>query len=283
MSIRLDEGFENIILSAPDGLEGPVKDKEVQYCRGSVISQDWVEFINLINGTIGTKVFSEQKSGVDLATGYIQHTITAPVIHRAKIVFNRSAKSGQYATVMYDFECRAEDETKGIADMHTILDGQAAPTYVTAARGGYRIISAAFDTDVDIIDIYHIMRFEFEIALTLVKECNDSDVGYTCADARLGGLKTRGTLSCQDSEVVATQLKAQELVVHASDQLLLTIAQGGGSANQTITMLGVDFNNFTSNSDAGQDFTEYIMNFDIANSGATPLTIAGTNKIIEIA
>ncbi len=283
MSIRLEEGFDNIIRSAPDGLEGPVKDKEVQRVRGQVVSQDWVEFVNLLNGTLGTKEFWEQKSGVAPATGYVKHTITNPVIHKARIVFNRSTTRGQYATVAYDFECRAEDETKGIADMHAILDDQAAPTYVSAAHGGFRIISAAFDTDVDIINIYHVTRFEFEIAMQLVKECNDSDVGYTCVDARFDGLQTRGILAFQDAEIAATQLKAQQLVVHASDQLLLTVKQGQGAANQTITMLGVDFNDFSSNSYSGADFTEYAMNYDIANSAATPLTLAGTNKIIAIA
>lgn len=278
MTARIDSGFDNVMRSAPDGLEVPLKDKEIEYVRGTITTQDWAQVIALLTGTLGTYVFYERKSGVAVGTGFIEHTITNPVIHRA----NFRLTKGAYGTVTFDFECRAEDETKGLADMWVLLDDQAAPTYVSAARGGFRIASALHGS-VPGISINHVTAFDFTLTLQLVKESNDADVGYTCVDARLDGLTAEGSISFQDSTIVAAVLVCQSLLAAAKDSLVLSVKQGQGGAAKTVTILGVDFNNVSRTSDANTPFTEHVANFDVANDATTQLTLEGDNKIIAIA
>jgi len=279
MTARIDAGFDNIMYSAPDGLEVPAKDKEIQYVRGTIVTQDWVEAINLLTGVVGTYVFYERKSGVAVATGFIQHTLTAPVIHRATINFTK----GGYGTVSLDFECRAADETKTIADMWALLDSQAAPTYISAAHGGFRVVSAVHGADPNDIDIYHVTAFNFALTLPLVKACNDGDVGYTCVDARLNGLTAGGSISFQGGEITGAILTCQELIAAAKAALVITCKQSQGAANKVITIANVDFNSVGSPSDVNTPFTEYVGNFDVANDPDTPLTLETVPKIIEIA
>ena len=115
LTARLQFGYDNIARSDPDGLEVAVRDREVQYCRGQIITQDWVHAIDLLTGAVGTLVFSERNSGVVAATGYTLHTITNPVIHKFLLRIQRNLQGGVYATCAYDFECKAADETKGFA------------------------------------------------------------------------------------------------------------------------------------------------------------------------
>jgi len=137
MSARIEAGYDEIIESEPDGLEVPISDRGAQFVRGTVVTQDWVKAVELLTGTVGSYCFSERQSGVAVDTGYIKHTITNPVIHNVRLDFNK----GGYATAAFDFECRAADDAKTIADMWGMLDDQAAPTYVAAARGGWRVQS----------------------------------------------------------------------------------------------------------------------------------------------
>jgi len=275
MSANIQEGYDNVLRSSPDGLQVPLRDREVQFCRGTVVTQDWVEAIALLTGTLGTYVFYERKSGVAEASGYIKHTITAPVIHRINLAITK----GGYATVSFDFECKPADPTKTIADMHAMTDSQNAPTYIAAARGGFRVVSAVFATT---INIYHVTAFNFTIVLRLVKECNDADIGYTCVDALLDGLTANGSISFQDATITAATLLAQMLVTHAKGTLILTLTQGQGSAAKVVTVAGVEFDNAGQTSDANAPFTEFTANFEIANDPTTQLTLAGTNKIINI-
>lgn len=275
MMARIDAGFDNIMRSAPDGLSPPVQDKEVQYVRGTIVTQDWIEAVNLLTGVVGTYIFYERKSGVAEATGFVKHTITAPVIHQVTITLTK----GGYAIVSLNFECRAADETKTIADMWALLDSQAAPAYISAARGGFRVVSAVHGAS---IDIYHTMSFNFTLALPLVRACNDGDVGYTCIDARVSGLTAGGSISFQGGEITGAILTCQELIAAAKGTLVITVKQGQGGANKVITIAGVDFSSISSPSDVNTPFTEYAANFDVANDAGTPLTLAGTNKIITI-
>jgi len=271
----LQEGYENRIYSAPDGLQIPLKDKEVEYVRGTIITQDWVHALELLTGTVGTCVFYERKSGTAAESGYVLHTITNPVIHR----FNLSFAQGGYATCAYDFECRAADETKGITDMHTMTDSQAAPDYVDAARGGYRIISSAHGET----SIYHTTAFNFSLALPLSKACNDADVGYTCVDAVLENLAAAGSISFQDASITSTELLAQTLLTAAAAaDLVVTARQSQGAANKLITIARVDFNDFGHNADGAVPFTGQTLNFDLAPASGTPLTLEGSDKIITI-
>lgn len=274
MTAAINAGYDNIMRSAPDGLQVPIKDKEIQFVRGTVTTQDWVEVVNLLVGVVGTYVFYERKSGVAPATGFIQHTITNPVIYQASFTLTK----GGYATASFSFECRAADETKTIADMWALLDSQAAPTYLTTARGGYRIETAAHGA----ISIYHVTAFNFGLTLPLVKACNDADIGYTCVDARLDGLTAAGSISFQDALITGAILTCQQLIAAAKGSLVLVVTQGQGGADKTITIAGVDFNNVGDSSGANTPFTEYTADFDVANDETTQLTLEGTNKIITI-
>jgi len=277
MTAAIETGYDNIIKSAPDGLQLPVKDKETAYCRGTIVTQDWVHFLDLLTGASGTYVFYERKDDGDEATGYVQHTIVNPVIHNVSVSFTK----GAYATISLNFECKAADETAGIADFWTQLDAQAAPSYISAARGGYRIETCVHGADLDAIDIHHVTAFSFSLAMNLVKACNDADVGYTCVSAELENMQAAGSLSFQ-SAVIDTNILIQNLLAADAADLVLTLTQAQGAADKTITIANVDFNTAGGNSDASADFTSYTASFDIANDAAAPLTLEGENKIITI-
>ena len=281
MQCRLQEGYEGIVRSGPDGLPGPpLIDRDIQFVRGTIVTQDWVEAINLLTGVVGTYVFSERKSGVAAATGYIKHTLTNPVIYRVRL----SANKGQYATVAADFECRAASETATIADMHAVLDSQAAPTHITAARGGYRLTGGKFNTT-PAIDIYHLTAADFTIEMPLVKECNDSDIAYTCVDARLDGMTAVGSITFQDSAIAAESatLVAQKLLLGARSSLEWRLTQSQGATAQDFTIAGVQFHLIAPIADSGRPFTEYACNFEVCQSVGTPLTLDGDNKLLTIA
>ncbi len=278
MTAVITEGFENVMRSAPDGLQLPTIDREIQFCRGVITTQDWVEAIGLLTGTVGTYVFYERKSGA-AATGYIEHTITAPVIHRISI---RLTKAG-FAQVEFAFECRAADETKTIADMHAMADDHAAPTDITSARGGYRVVTTAHGA----VSIYHVTAFEFSLAMKLVKACNDADVAYTCVEANLAGMTAAGSIGFQDSEIATAKLKCQALLLAVAGDLVLTVLQSQGATNKVITIANVVFLSAGENSNVEADFTGYTAQYDIANDPGTPLTLEGSgeplaNKIITI-
>jgi hypothetical protein len=279
MSARINEGYDNIISSDPDGLQVPVSDREVQFVRGTVVTQDWIDAVALLTGTVGTYVFYERRSAVAEATGFIKHTITAPVIHRASLDFSK----GRYGTLTFDFECRAADPTKTIADMHAMTDTLAAPTYVAPGRGGYRVTVAQLSPLATPISIYHVTSFNLALTLPLVKECNDADVAYTCVDARLDGLTASGSITFQDSTITSAKLKAQDLLLHARADLKLTLTQSGGATAKTLTVAGVVFDNIGGNADVTKPFSDYTMPFRVANDLTTQLTLAGTNKILVIA
>jgi hypothetical protein len=242
-----------------------------------VATQDWVEFVNLLTGTVGTYAFSQRKSATAALTGYIDHVITNPVIHRANLRVNK----GGYAAVGFDFECRAADETKGFTDMHAVTDDQAAPSYVSAARGGYRVTATAHGTT----DIYHLLEFNFTLMLPLAIACNDSDVGYTTVDAREDGMIADGSILFEDMSVSTSNLLSQDLLGAAAADLALTITQGSGASAKTVTLANVSFDSITLDADATakNGFSTCRANFSIENNTALPLTIAGDNKIITIA
>jgi len=276
LTVAVQEGYENVMRSSPDGIGGPpIIDKECQFCRGTIVIQDWPDAISLLTGTIGTAVFYERKSGVAAATGYTEHTLTNPVIYSIALTFTK----GGYATVSASFECMAASETSTIADMHAQVDSQAAPTYVPASRGGYRVESTVLGA----ITVYHLTGLTFSLAMPLVKACNDEDLAYTCVDARLDAMTVNGSISFQDSEITTAQLKAQELLLAATADLVITVTQSQGAADKVITIANVSFVNVGENSDVNADFTEYTAAFEVANDPDTPLTLAGTNKILAIA
>ena len=279
MSAAIRAGYDEIVRSSPDGLAGPpISDRLAQYVRGTITTQDWIEAINLLDiGSLGTKVFYERKSGVDAGTGYIKHTITNPVIHRIALAFRK----GSYATCAYDFECRAADETKTIADMWAPLDSQAAPSHITAARGGCRIDYGSFQATPS-IGIKHITALDISIALNLVKESNEHDIGYTCVDARLEGTPVTGSITIQDSAVSSSLLTAQRLIAGGRKTMSWLVLQSQGAANKECELKGVQFTGFEKTSDVNTPFSEFRCDFEICNDPALPLTLDGTTKILSI-
>lgn len=274
MTAMIQFGYENILRSSPDGLEVALQDKEIEFVRGTIVSQDWIQAIELLTGTLGTLVFYESKSGVAAATGYIKHTITNPVIHSFALSFDK----GGYATVAYSFECRAADEAKGITDMHAVTDDQAAPTYIAAARGGWRIVTAAHAA----ASIYHLLSFNFGIAMNIAKACNDADIGYTCVDAEIDNMACGGSISFQDAAIATSIMTVQSLVTAARGTLVITVRQGQGATSKVITIAGVEFSTGSSDSDVNRPFSQYPVNFNVSNNTTTQLTLEGANKIITI-
>jgi hypothetical protein len=275
ITVTVLEGYENVMSSPPDGLQGPpIIDREVQFCRGTIVIQDWPDAINLLTGVVGTLVFYERKSGTAEASGYIKHTLTNPVIHQINVALGK----GGYITVSASFECKAADETKTIVDMHAMTDSQNAPTYISAARGGWRVVTTAHGA----VSVYHVTGFNFSISLPVAKACNDADIAYTCVDAKQSGMTCGGSLNFQDAEITAAKLKVQDLLLAVASSLVLTVVQSSGAANKVITIARAIFTGDSENSDVNADFGGYSVNFDVANDPSTPLTLDGTNKIITI-
>ena len=275
MSANINCGYDNVLKTPADGLSVPLKDKEIQFCRGSMVTQDWVHAIGLLTGAVGTAVFYERESG---AATYTKHTITNPVIHNMSLSTNK----GGYAQVSFDFECKAADETKGFTDMWAIESGQTAPTDVTAARGGFRVESCKHDPDgVSEIVIYHIMGLNFSISMPLTRACNDTDVGYTAVDAETDAMQIAGSLNFQDASV-STSVMAQQLLAASAADLELQLTQSQGATDKVLTIANVDFNTVGESPDVGSAFSGFTANFDIANAADTPLTLDGDNKIMTI-
>ena len=277
MSVLIDEGYENIIRSAPDGMVLAVLDREIQYVRGRIVSQDWVHLVDLMTGTVGTYVFNERKSGVAAATGYVKHSLKNPKIWNARLVMNKRG----YMTVEADFECMAADETEGIKALHTMTDDQAAPTYVTAARGGWRVKTTVHDA----LSVYHVTAFDFALTAQILKACNDADIGYTAVDVREDAMRAAGSLSFEDAAIktITFELKAQELLVAAAASLVITVVQSQGAADKVITIARTMFVTSSGRSDVNQDYSGYTTPFEVTNDPATPLTLDGANPIIAIA
>ena len=276
MSARIQAGYDNLLSSEPDGLAVPVSDREIHFVRGTIVTQDWIHVVDLLTGEVGTYVFYERRSGLAEATGYVIHTITAPVIHKVSIDFAK----GRYATATFDFECRAASEIATIADMWAMTDAQPAPAAVlAAARGGWRIHTANFGS-IGPISVYHVTAFNFALTLPLVKDCNDTDIAYTAVDARMSGMSGTGSITFQDSAINSAKLKAEEVILHARDPLHLNCLQSGNAADRIIAIDGVVFDSIGGNTDVTKPFSDYSMPFRVVNDSAVPLTLDGDNKII---
>ena len=272
---NIAQGYDNTMRSSPDGMQGPpLRDRETEFTRGTIVTQDWPEMLNLLTGAVGTLVFYQVQSGVAAPNNYRKHTIINPVIHNASITFTK----GGYAECSYAFECRAADETKGFLDQWTKLDGQTAPTYLSAARGGWRIVSGSHGG----VNIFHTLGFEFAIAMRLRKASNDGDVGYTAVDVDVEGMTCGGSLSFQDGVLVTTNSLDQRLAAAARGDLVLVVKQGGGAASKTITIAKVEFDNVGQDDSSDKDYNEYTGSYEVANDTGVHLTLSGANKIITI-
>lgn len=271
MSARIQKGYDEIITSAPDNLAVPLRDRGEQFCRGRIATQAWSLLIDLLTAVSGTYVFYERESG---AATYTKHTLSGLVVHGVSI----QMRKGGYADLAIDFECRAADETKGFADMHTLQRGQSAPvSWVNAARGGWRIESALHGST----NIYHVLSFSFGIKVPVSMQCNDGDVGYTCVDADQEAMAVAGAISFEDTGAGSVLLVDTLLGAAASD-LVLVVRQAAGAADKTVTIANAVFETGDYNGAAGQTYSSSSASFSVANSLAQPLTLAGANKIITI-
>ena len=279
MSMQMMIGYDQRLQSAPDGLGLPTRDRQVQYCRGVLMTHDWTHIIDLLTGTVGTYVCYQAESG---AATFTKHTITAPVIHRAGITIS-SGQGAQYAVCRAEFECRAANTTAGFADMWVPLAAQTEPSHLSSARGGHRIVSLVHGTDPDDLTIYHTTGLTFQIALPLVRACNDGDVGYTTVDAETDGMSATGSVAMQDASVAGSQLLIQRLLLASRGNLVATVRQSQGAANKVITIANVEFDEGTESTEVTSPFAGFSLPFTVANVAGTPLTLAGANKILAVA
>lgn len=271
MSARITEGFDNILTTPPDGLNFPLVDRLTQFCRGTLVTQDWVEFVNILTGASTSLVFYEKQSGADT---FIKHTINNPIVHRARLSFNHRS----YARVEFDFECKAASAADTLADMHEMTDAQTSPLYSPAVRG-VEITAASHGTQ----DILHVARFDFDIAFTLFKASHDGDLAYTAVDAAYGDSAPSGTLVFQDASITSAKLLAQTLVLASAAALELTIKQSQGAAAKTVTIANVLFGSADEGPSAeSKDYSEFSLPFMVANSDTVPLSFDGDNKLISI-
>ena len=271
---KVEAGYDQLLKTPPDGFQFPMVDRVTQFVRGNVASQDWTKVISLLTGTVGTNVFYQRKSGGDDTTGWIKHTLTNPVIHRAMM----NLRNRGYGGVNYDFECKAVDPTKTIADMHAILDSQAAPTFAATARS-LEITAAVHGA----VNIHHVMGFDFSIALQLNKASNDGDIGYTAVDAFLDGMDAGGSLIFQDATIASSAMLNQTLLTAAAANLVLTVKMSQGAAAKTLTIANVIFGTSEQSPNVEGGYDEFRVPFMIANSSTLPLTLAGTTKVLTIA
>ncbi len=272
----IDSGYDNIMRTPPDGLALPVLDRTVEFVRGSIVSQDWTLLVNLLTGAATTLVFYERKSGVAAAAGYVKHTITNPVIHNARLTMNQRG----YMTVAFEFECMAADVNKGILDMWGMTDSLAAPTYVTAARGGWQVETCMHGA----LPVYHVTAFDFAITMELVKACNDADIGYTAVDPREDKIRAAGSLGFEDAAIktITFELKAQELLLAAAASLVITVRQALGAVDKVITIARTIFGTAGANSNAQSDYSNFRANFEVTNDPSTPLKLGESPEIITI-
>lgn len=282
MQVSIQTGSDDVLKSSPDSIGLSLRDKHKQFVRGSFATQDWTEIINLLTGVVGTKVFYQKKSGGDDVTGYIKHTLTNPVIHEVSLRLATTEKT-QYAVATAKFECKAADETKTIADMWTILDDQAKPTYLPAARGGFRVISTTHGTGGGLLSILHVLGFDLTIRLPLMKRCNDADLAYTTVEVREDGMTCEGSIRFEDASVATGTLLCQKLTVANAGALVLTVRQGQGAANKVLTINGVDFDAVGTDPSSQEAYNNFLAVLSVANNTAAPLSLTGANKIITIA
>lgn len=279
MSILIDEGYDEVSESCPEGAEVAIVDRSGQYVRGTCVTQSVSTALGLLSGAIDKYEFFERKSGVAALAGWLKHALASPVIWDIDIRLNQ----GSYWTATFKFECRFATAATVISDVHVLTDAQADPGLSAELKlGGQKIVSALLGA----LAIYGVKSFGFHLGLVLAKSCVGGALGYTSVDAELGGAGGRcdGSIAFQDSSVASAKTKATQLLAAARGSLVLTCLMSSGAANKVITVAGVMFTSqSTSMSGDRTRYAETTMNYRVSNSLGTPLTLAGTNPIITIA
>ncbi len=142
---------------------------------------------------------------------------------------------------------------------------------------------AVFDPAGTPIMIGHVLSFNVDITIPLVKACNDADLGYTAVDALPeAGMSVNGSLVTQDHSVTASAMLASRLVAAGRKSLQLTVKSSEGAASKVITIAGVLFGTLAQNPTGDGRYNADTLNFMVGNSTVTPLTLTGDNKLITI-
>ncbi|HQG06756.1 MAG TPA: hypothetical protein PLX18_11025 [Anaerohalosphaeraceae bacterium] len=273
-SVRIEAGWENQIRTSPDGLALPVVDRDVQYVRGSFTTGNWALMDAALTGTLGSLVFYERKSGTAAATGYIKHTLTSPVIYRVSLAVSQ----GQLAALTAAFECRFASDDATIQDVWVITDSQAAPVQINAEYGGWRVTECSHGQT----SIMHVTGLSFDLAMPLLRACNDGDIGYTAVDAVFGGgMTAAGSLTFEDASITDNQLLVNRLLTAAAADLTVQLRQSGGDPDKLLTIANVIFTGGTQ-SGGGVRYSGFTLPFAVTNDLTAPLTLTGDNKIIAI-
>jgi len=279
MSIVLDEGYAEIYRSPGDGNQVAVVERNAQYVRGVVVTQDWLTVLSLLTGTLGTYVYYVRNSGVAAATGYTKHTLTNPVIYAVSI----KQSQGSNITVTFSFECRFATAAATISTVHAVLIGQALPAQIDPERNGWRVLSTVHGVN-PAINLFHVTAFDFGMALPLARASNDAWKGHGAVDVDLeGGLSPKGSISAQDFDAATAAEKKSQLLLAARGPLIITLTSEGGAANKVVTIAGVVFIEGSSNFSSDRTkYADWTLNYEVSNDLALPLTLAGDNNIITI-
>ena len=126
------------------------------------------------------------------------------------------------------------------------------------------------------------MSLSFDLAMPVLKACNDADLGYTAVDcAPEMGMTASGDIGFQDATVTGSTLAMNTLLLAAPAGLTATVLQSGGATAKVITIARTQFG--SGQASGSREFTGFTLPFEVSNNPALPLTLAGDNKIITIA
>jgi len=269
MSASIQAGFDDVIAAGYDGFSMPEVDRFTQFVRGSVITQDWIEVLNILAGTVSRYTFYERNSG---GPTFRRNELQWPYIHAASI---NLAHRGR-ADCSFNFECWFDNTNSDISKIWTTSDliSDSTVSDTIAYSPGLEIETCIHDPGVGDSDIYHVLGFSMTIAGQLSRASADSDVGYTAVDIGWGGQPISGTLTIQDAERHHTLLAAGKA------DLILVIKMAQGAASKTLTVKDVVFTNLDSTSNSGAGYTGYTLNWVQTSLQATGYGYAADNPFV---
>lgn len=264
MTANINIGFDGIITTPHDGNAFPNTDRLTEFCRGSMVSQDWIECLNVLNGTEGSWVFYERESG---AATVVVHTLSTMVIENVSVNLQHRG----YATASFNWECfAATPATQGFVEMWARLAAQTAPAAITDTARGLEITALTHGG----ATVEQITGLSFNIGGTISKASHDGDQSYNVVERIQGGVPVSGTLTTQDLGAAIGLLDASGL----ADDIVVTVKQSQAATAKTLTILDAQFTNLSTTSDTtSSGYTEYSLDF-VCNGNAlttaTAVTIA---------
>ena len=264
----IDYGYEDILTTPADGTTFPEVDRLTQFVRGNITSQDWVNVLAVITGTVSSYIWYERESG--LAT-VCKNTLLNPVIHQAGITLTHR----QHATCNWAFECKAADDDDGFAALFAADTGAVLPAAVTPSTRGLEILALAHGGS---LDIYHVQQLQWNLQATLTRGSGDGDVGYTAVDRVWGGQPLGGSITIQELNAAGADAKAAMAILAAAEgDLVATVLTSQGGANKTLTLKNVVFTTSQQNLDSSGAYMSTTINF-VQNSPAAERLGLGTDS-----